>query len=173
MITAKGGAGKSTTALSCIGSEIKFAGDENCLISLKPNPYVHSLYCSGTLESDDIDKIPILRPYLSNASHLRMQKAIYMLFDDQNDDLINGFPIKAVFVPQVTGRKHTIIEMRSAGQTLIALGPGSILQLPGSGHEALHAMTELLMQVPCYTLELGTNLHEIPIIIEEFIRREL
>ena len=170
LVTGKGGAGKSTTALSCVDSGLKYVGDENSLITISPEPYAHSLYCSGTLEVEDVDKFPLLRPSLSNITRLHAEKALYLLFTEFQDNLSAGFPIKAVFVPKVSGKYDTSIEKRSAVQTLMALAPGSLFQLPGAGRESFQAMADLIKQVPCYTLDLGTDLSQIPVVIERFLR---
>lgn len=171
LLTGIGGAGKSTTALSCIDSGLKYIGDENCLISIEQNPYAYSLYCSGTLEAEDEPKFPFLRHSLSNITRLHTEKAFYLLNDEFKNSMINGFPIKAVFVPRITENNDTSIQERSAAQTLLALAPGSLFQLPGAGGGYFHAMADLLKQVPCYTLELGTDLPQIPVVIERFLRR--
>jgi len=169
LITGKGGAGKSTTALSCIVNGLKYVGDENCIISNSPEPYAHSLYSSGTLEAEDVDRIPQLYSSLINADRLDVEKAVYYLFNKYQDNLSHGFPVKAVLVPKVSGTNDTIIRKLSAAQTLVALAPGSLFQLPGAGGESFHAMAKLLKQVPCYTLELGTDLYQIPVEIKKFL----
>ncbi|NOY98883.1 MAG: serine kinase [Chloroflexi bacterium] len=170
LVTGRGGAGKSTTALSCIGSGLKYAGDENCIISIAPEPYVYSLYSSGTLESEDVGKIPSLSSSLSNANRLHAEKAVYHLFEEHRRDLSIGFPVRAVFVPEVSGKRETSIRRRSSAQTLVALAPGSLFQLPGAGEESFRAMADLVRKVPCYTLALGTDLSRIPMVIERFLR---
>jgi hypothetical protein len=173
LITGKGSAGKSTTAISCIGSGLKYVGDENCLISAAPEPYVQSLYCSGTLEAKDIDNFPSIKSFLSNANRLRVEKAVYYFFKECQQYLSNGFVIRAVFVPEISRRPQTSIKKRSFAQTLLALAPGSLFQLPDAGGESFHAMAALLRRVPSYTLELGTDLPQIPILIKRFLRSQL
>jgi len=173
VITNKAGSGKSTTALSCIGSAIKYAGDENCLISLDPEPYAYSLYCSGTLEAEDIDRIPRLTPYLSNVSRLNIEKAIYLFNNDYQAYMIKGFPIIAILIPRVSGKVDTMIRKKPVSQPLLALAPGSLFQLPGVGGEYLGSLAELIKRVPCYSLELGTQINQIPHVIERFIRSQL
>jgi len=173
VITNKACSGKSTTALSCIGSSLKYAGDENCLISLDPEPYAYSLYCTGTLEPEDIDRIPKLKSYIINASKLQIQKAIYLFKNDHQALMITGFPIKAVLIPSISGKADTMIQRRIKKPPLLALAPGSLFQLPGVGGDYLGSLAELIKRVPCYSLELGTQIDQIPLIIERFIRSQL
>jgi len=173
LITGKGGAGKSTSALSCIDSGLKYLSDENCIISITSKPYVHSLYCTGTLEAKDADKFPYLKSSLTNENMLYIQKAVYLLNDEYQNKLIDGFPIRAVLVPRVSGKYDTSIIKLSSAQTLIAMAPGSLFQLPGGDRKSFRAMADLLRQVPSYALELGTDLAQIPNVIERFLRYQL
>jgi hypothetical protein len=52
---------------------------------------------------------------------------------------------------------------------LAALAPSTIFQLPGAGKEAFQAMGQLVRQVPCYQLNLGTDIGEIPEVILELL----
>jgi hypothetical protein len=170
LITGRGGAGKSTTTLSCIGSGIKLAGDENCLISLKPKPHLHSLYCSGSLDSKDAYNIPGITPYLYNASRLDREKAVYLFTPGHQEIMVKGFPIKAILIPRITGNKETTITESQNNLSLISLAPESIFQLPGAGAKHLQIMADLIRQVPCFSLELGSQIERIPVVIEKFLR---
>ena len=48
------------------------------------------------------------------------------------------------------------------GSTLRALGPTTLLQLPGAGTDALRAMGDLVRSVPCFALRLGPDADAIP-----------
>lgn len=47
-----------------------------------------------------------------------------------------------------------------------------MIQLPGSGKEACQIMMQVLQQVPCYYLELGTDLEQIPQVIFDLITKQ-
>ena len=170
LITGRGGAGKSTTALASIDYGLKYVSDENCIISTGESPRAYSLYSSGSLEAEDVDRLPSLLPCLSNREKLGEEKAVYFLSPRYRQNLCETFPVRAVFVPRVSGKRTTSILKRSPTQTLLALAPGSIFQLPGAGRDSFRAMADLVRQVPCYTLEVGTDLQEIPRVIEDFLR---
>ncbi|MFM6846780.1 MAG: serine kinase, partial [Dolichospermum sp.] len=72
---------------------------------------------------------------------------------------------KAVLVPQITGKLETHLRPMSAGAALRALAPSTIFQLAGSGQTALQIMSSLVKQVPCYVLQLGTDMVQIPDVI--------
>ncbi|MCJ7626505.1 MAG: hypothetical protein MUO76_23685 [Anaerolineaceae bacterium] len=173
LITGKGGVGKSTTALACINSGLSYISDENCVISISPEPIVYSIFSSGTLEADIRGRLPSLEPFLSNENRLDKEKAIYHFFKDFQPDLAKGFPIKAILVPRFLGHRDTSIQKLSSAQTLIALAPGTLFQLPGTDRESFGVMADLVRQVPCYSMETGTDLTQIPDVIMRFLRNEL
>lgn len=53
------GAGKSTTALSCLAQEgIKYLSDDKCLVRLDPTPQVCALDTSAKLKADMLERLP-------------------------------------------------------------------------------------------------------------------
>jgi hypothetical protein len=172
LLVGKGGSGKSTTALSCLDSELVYAGDDYCLLAAESNPYAYSLYNSAKLNADNIQRLPHLAPLIRNAERLGEEKAVFLLHEHYPEKIVSGFPIKAVFLPRVTGQKQTNLNAASAAEGLIALAPSTIFQLPGatsSGSSSFQAMAKLVKQVPCYILELGTDIAKIPDVILRFL----
>ena len=84
------------------------------------------------------------------------------LQDHYPEKVVAGFPLKAILLPRVTGGTATTLKMTSAGTVLGALAPSTLVQLPGSNQDALRAMTNLVRQLPCYVLEVGTDISKIP-----------
>jgi len=78
---------------------------------------------------------------------------------------VSGFPIKAVLIPRITGQSDTSVRPTTTGAALRALAPSTIFQLAGSGQTAFQTMSSLVKQVPCYSLELGTEMAQIPEVI--------
>jgi len=165
LLAGKGGTGKSTTALACLSSPLLYAGDDYVLVSAAPYPFVHSLYNSAKLDADHLQRLPHLRPLISNAGRLDREKALIYLYRHRADQLTTGFPIRAILLPQVTGQPHTTLHEASPAASLAALAPSTIFQLPGAGREAFEQLAELVRQVPSYTLELGTELSQIPEVV--------
>lgn len=170
LLAGKGGSGKSSTALACINSSLVYASDDYCLVTTEPVPYVYSLYNTAKLKGQaDLERFPHLAPLVNNVERMGVEKAMLFLHEHHPDKIVRGFPIKAVLVPQVTGKLDTYIRPTSAGAALRALAPSTIFQLAGSGQSAFHMMSSLVKQVPCYTLELGTDMAQIPSVIERLL----
>ena len=166
LIAGKGGSGKSSTSLTCINSSLLYASDDYCLLSTDPKPYVYSLYNTAKLRGQaDLERFPHLADLIDNCDRLENEKAMLFLHQHHPQKVVLGFPIKAVLVPQITGKSDTDIRPISGGLALRALAPSSIFQLAGSGQTALKIMSNLVRQVPCYVLELGTDMVQIPDVI--------
>jgi len=170
IIAGKGGTGKSTTSLACLDSSLGFLGDDYCILDSSGDPLVHSLYSTAKLKGEeDIERFSKLRSMITNLERLEDEKALIFLNDHFPEKVVNHFPLKAVFVPRVTGEPQTRISDISPALTLRSLAPGTMFQLPGSGNAAFHVMSALVRRVPCHQLELGTNLPEIPMVIKEYL----
>ncbi|MFC1852051.1 serine kinase [candidate division CSSED10-310 bacterium] len=163
LFVGRGGIGKSTAVLSCLNAGFNYAGDDYCIVSLTPAPYVHSLYNTAKLKgAADLSRFPHLNTVLSNPNRDEGEKAMFFLHELYSDQLVEGFPLKVIFVPRVTGNSDTVIKKASPGFVLRALAPSTIAQLPGSGQPAFSFMSKLVRQVPCYEIEIGTDIAQIP-----------
>jgi len=169
LLVGKGGSGKSSTCLRCLDSPLLYAGDDYCLITTKSAPHAHSIYSSGKVDAKDIGRFPFLAPALNNADHLDREKALYFLHPHFPGKISAGFPIRAILLPRVTGRRETGLKEISASESLLALAPSTIFQLTGAGHEAFKRLNEMVKQVPSFVIELGINLAEIPATISRLI----
>jgi hypothetical protein len=162
LLIGKGGSGKSTTCLLCLDSALLYLGDDYCLISTDPLPYAHSLYSSGKVDAQDISRFTFLKSGLSNADRLDSEKALYFLSASFPEKISNGFPLRAILLPRVSGLPETKLKKVSASASLLASAPSTIFQLPGAGHQAFRVLGDLVRQVPSYILEVGTDLSQIP-----------
>jgi len=166
LLAGKGGSGKSTTALACLGSELSYASDDYCLIATEFTPYVYSLYSTAKLRGiEDLQRFPHVASRMSNVDRLETEKAMIFLNEHYPDQVIAGFPIKAILLPRVSKQTETNLKVATAGAALAALAPSTLFQLPGAGRMALQTMSKLVRQVPCYVLEVGSDLSQIPEVI--------
>ncbi|MEM6450517.1 MAG: serine kinase [Cyanobacteria bacterium P01_D01_bin.105] len=171
LIAAKGGSGKSTSALACLNSPLKYASDDYCLISTDPTPYVYSLYSSAKLKgATDFARFPELAALCSNSEQLKDEKALFFLHKHYPEKIVSGFPLRAILVPRITGEPNTHLKRITAIHALSALAPSTLLQLSGTGKQAFANMSQLVKQLPCYSLELGTDILQIPLVILELLQ---
>jgi hypothetical protein len=162
LLAGQGGSGKSSTALACLGSALRYAGDDYCLVSFEPEPRAHSLYGSAKLHADQAGRFPGLTPALVNADKLSSEKALFMVHRQFPQHIQESFPVVAVVVPVIAGARRAWVEPSSPGSALLALAPSTILQLPGAGRGALATLARLVQRLPCYRLHLGGDLDRLP-----------
>jgi hypothetical protein len=172
IICGKGGSGKSSTALSCINSRLKFLGDDYCIVDTSDpeNPRIWSLYSTSKLKGpDDIARFPRFRNLISNLDKLDDEKALLFLNDHLPECLLESFPLKTIFVPRITGLPDTSISAISSIAALRALAPSTMFQLPGDGPASFKRMSNLVKIAECRHLDLGTSIEGIPDSIADFL----
>lgn len=170
IICGKGGSGKSTTALSCINSRLKFLGDDYCAVDTSGPTRIWSLYSTSKLKGqEDVDRFPRFRDLISNLDRLGDEKALLFLNEHMPECLTGSFPLKAIFVPRITGLPDTTVSEISMVSTLRALAPSTMFQLPGDGAKSFKAMSGVVKKIPCHHLDLGTKIEKIPDAIADFL----
>ncbi|MEP7356401.1 MAG: serine kinase, partial [Anaerolineales bacterium] len=169
LLVGKGGSGKSTTALACLQAGLDYAGDDYVLVDDQPTPRAHSLYCSGKLHAGHIGRLPVFLPLIHNHSHLTSEKALLYLNDAYAPQLVADLPLSAIVLPRVTGAARTSYRRVSTVQSLAALAPSTMRQLPGAGPADYAHFSRLARCLPAYTLDLGQDLAEIPAVVLRLI----
>jgi len=170
LLAGKGGSGKSSTALSCLDSDLLYLSDDYCVVSTEPTPEVFSLYNTAKLKGKaDLDRFPHLASRFNNLDRLESEKAMIFVQEHFPAKITAQLPIKAILVPRVTGKPDTKVSQTSAMVALKALAPSTILQLPKTGQLAFARMSQLARRVPAYVLELGTDIPQIPQTITQLL----
>jgi hypothetical protein len=169
LLVGKGGSGKSTTALTCLNSDLVYVSDDYCLVSADPVPTVLNLYNTGKVRADNVHRVPHLASVIKSIDKLDQEKALFFLNQFMPEKLSKGFPLKAILIPRVTGNVDTMLTPAPETAGLSALTLSTVHQLPGAGPAALQIIKRLTRQLPCYYLELGTDLAQIPVVIKEML----
>lgn len=168
LLVGAGGSGKSTCALSCLTSELLYAGDDYVAVQLEPEPRVLSLYCSGKLEPDHAALLPHL-PYPAFAGDGALEeKSVFYVANQFPERMCRGFPLRAIVAPRVQGDQPRVSK-RGPAEVLAALAPSTLLQLVPARQEALSAMAALLGKIPAFGLEVGGPTEQIPPTIEHLL----
>lgn len=173
ILAGRGGSGKSSTTLACVDAGMDYAGDDYCLLEQQTTPYLHSLYNSAKLKSQhDFARFPHLKEHVWNRECLNSEngdKATFFLSQIWPQKMSRGFPLRAVLVPQVTGRRDTELGECSEAQALLALSASTVAQLPMAGSDDLQRLGDVVAKLPRYVLYLGTDLTQIPAVIRTLL----
>lgn len=172
LLVGNGGAGKSTTALACLDSELFYVGDDYCAIRVDENPGVYSLYNSGKASAATIERLKFLESHIRYWDRGGSEKAIFFLHETMPAKLRSHFPLRAILIPRVTGEPFTRISRASAHDALLALAPSTISQLPTADGAVLRRLAALVQSIPCWNLALGTDMKQIPQVIVQLLTQE-
>jgi len=151
-----------------------YAGDDYCSVQLGEVPYLHSLYNTAKLKGRaDLERFPYLKDRVWNPGCFddadSNEKATFFLSQSWPDRVNAGFPLRAVFVPQITGEPDSRLGDCPQGAALLAVAASTIAQLPTAGAEDLDRLGQLVERLPLYTLYLGTDLAQIPGLIQSVL----
>lgn len=169
LLVGKSGSGKSVTAMNCLLSGLFYAGDDHVLLRREPSPFVYSIYNSVKLDHNSLQQFPELCSITGHSNSPNVNKTVVFLQQHYPDYIGYGFPIRAVINTRFTGLSETKLVPASPVSVLKALAPSTIFQLAGAGPKDFQEMAKLTGQVPCFTLELGTELRRIPEVIMDLL----
>lgn len=153
------GAGKSTTALSCLAQDgIKFLSDDKCLVRLEPEPTAFAIFSSGKIKADMLEHMPQFRSQLVGwDDYFKARKGLVYLYPAYAEHMIQSFPIKALVLPAVTNGPDASIQSASAISAFRQIGPSTVIWLPGAEADNYHFTAELTRRLPCYRLNLAVQ----------------
>jgi hypothetical protein len=170
LLAGKGGSGKSTAALACLDSDLRYVSDDYCLVRSEPKPYVHTLYNTAKLGGlRDLQRQPRFLPMIHNPDGLGQEKVMMFLERHLPEKLCRGFPLVAILLPRVAGEGRTRLTRVSPGAALRAIAPTTMFQLPGAAAASFDLMAGLARRLPAYRLDLGPDLTEIPTVLLRFL----
>ncbi len=169
LIPGKSGSGKSTVALACVLSGLQFLGDDHVLIDDANPPIAYSLYNSAKLHPDHLGAFPELSSIMNNNSDTGAEKAVIHLYPQFPTRVCKQIEIKQILIPEITGSLTSEICNSTVAESLRALAPSTLFQLAGSHSGDFQAIVEVVKKVPIFKLKLGTDLYQVPTLIEKSI----
>ncbi len=171
------GAGKSTTALSCLtgnaqsndslpsraqpGSpypSLRFLSDDKCLVRLDPVPQAFAAFSSGKIKTDMLDRLPQFRDRLEGWDEdFKAGKGLVFLYPDYAERLITTFAVKALVIPSVARQDRATVRPVTARDAFRVFGPSTVIWLPGAESDNYRFTAALVRRLPCYQLDLALD----------------
>lgn len=170
LITGKGGVGKSTSALACLNAGMDYYADDYLIVKKDPIPIVYSLYSTGKMNRSDQDRFPALRNFASDLINEEQEKDVFYFYPSLQNQIKKSSPVKAILEPKINHRKSTTYSNISYWHIQRALSFTTMSQLPGVGSHTHDFINDLCTKIPCYKIEPGTNMKEVPTSIGNFIK---
>jgi hypothetical protein len=167
LLAGASGAGKSTSALTCLRAGMEFVGDDTVLVRADP-PAAISLYNSGRADRDLLARYPNVFPRLELPSG--EEKAVGFF---PREAMTQEIPLRAVVLPRVVPGGTCRIGLGSRAAALLALAPWVVFHSPGGGGRALGSIRSLLAALPIHTLQIGDDLPQIPVLLSDLIEESV
>ena len=103
LIMGKGGAGKSTTAISCYLAGMQYIGDDLCAIGIRDSKvYIFSIYSSGKTYRSEWQYMPELSTLATHHVDKDFDKEVYF-FSNAPERTSRSGPLKTIFIPFKAG----------------------------------------------------------------------
>jgi hypothetical protein len=195
LIVGHSGSGKSSTALTCLLSGWRYVSDDHCLLDLEASPAeaeggapsssgsnpplagspqvprlrAWSLYGSAKLGVEHLNRLPELHHTIDTHGEAGGDKSLMFVAAHFPEQAVRCAELGALLVPRLTGRSGTVVRPLSRAAGLLALAPSSLFHNPGAGGKDFANFAALLAHLPCYSLELGSDLASIPDAIAEVL----
>lgn len=157
LLVGRGGSGKSTTALACVGSSLDYLADDYCLVEPGLPPRVHSLYGSGKADAASIARLPRLADAFRASPIDQQGKSIIFISAHFPRAMARSFPLRAIVVPRIVAGPACRAAVLQRGEALRSLAPSTLFQMPGDRMSSLARMRDLIRDLPCWQVEVGND----------------
>jgi hypothetical protein len=172
LIAGQGGAGKTTTMLTCVAAGFQFLGDDTTLLQRTPSDAVDVIALLSTLDVTDKTAawFPELAPYLSPMrSHTGKRQII--LSEAYPSSVASRGRVSVILAPEITDQAHTTIAPANKASLLSDLLFYSVdLQDVALARHHLEFLAQAVEQIPVYRLLLGSDRQQIPQVLAEILR---
>jgi hypothetical protein len=163
------GTGKSTSTLACLSAGMRYVTDDRCLLSLTPEPRALCIYNAAKLWPDQMRRFPLLMEAARNHSKLEREKSLLFVQRFSPEQLAMQLPIRVVLLARIVNQPKTTLTSTTPIRVLHDLVPSTLIYQPGATRDETRAMAELVRQVPCRQINLGSELSRIPEVIAQAI----
>jgi hypothetical protein len=174
LFAGSGGSGKSTSAITCASSGFSYLSDDLIGLEMSSNHnfFGHSLYNSTFMEPEHLLRFPQLNSHAMRGKYVFEKKHLVLLWQIASLRFERSSRIDAIVLPRVRHSLTTRFRLATKGEALFALAPSSLLMGERSfGVDGFKKLASLVERVPCFWLELGSVLDEIPCVVEDLLSR--
>ena len=172
LITGKGGVGKSTMALACLGAGMCYIGDDYIVIGLEPEPRVYSLYNTAKLAVEHMAVFPGLAAQVSNHGS-GDEKSVLSLHPDFDGQIVRSLPLRAVLTPRISPVAETSFVPIATAVLARAAAFTTLSQLPHAGRRTQAVIDTMLDHVPGLEVRVGSDLDQIPSAVRGLLAHSL
>jgi len=162
LLVGRGGSGKSSTSVLAALAGLRFVSDDYCLLGDEPEPVAHALFGTAKLHVEHLDRVPGLTPAAVLLPVEDGEKAILQMDQAAPGRMAARLPVRSVLAARVTGAHRPRLVPIAAAEALRAVAPSTLMQLYRDDGSACGDLAALVRRLPCWRLELGGGLDEVP-----------
>jgi len=168
LLAGPGGSGKSTSAISCAYAGFSYLSEDVIGLQFSDSVFLgHSLYNSTFIEPNHLERFPLLGAHAITGKYVFEKKRLVLLSQIASLQFERACRIHALVLPRVLHSPKSRLRRATKGEALLTLAPSSLLVGERSyGLGGFNKLAKLVEQVPCYWLDLGSVLDEIPCVLE-------
>lgn len=165
LLFGKGGAGKSTTTLSCVNGGMECLGEDYCALAPQNPPTVYSVYQTAKLTKQTIDKFPNTNICASSkeAKHLFYYNHLFP------KSMIRSAKLKALIHLNIGKKSSPSYSPINKKEALAGMLLSTLSGLPLYQKTTIDLLSALSQSLPCFRLHLGSNLEENTKLIRSFL----
>jgi hypothetical protein len=167
------GSGKSTCAVASALAGFDFLGDDCVGTEITPTACRgHACYNAVRVDDGNLGRLPILQRHrFPPISPRDKKKSLVYMSDVIPGRSVASTTIVAIAVPRIVGAGPSRLVPASKGATLRKLAPSTLLRGLGSRAQGLAHIAELVRRLPCYELELGAVIDDVPRCLDALLAR--
>ncbi|MEN8221979.1 MAG: hypothetical protein ABFR36_01865 [Acidobacteriota bacterium] len=157
LISGRGGAGKTSTVISCIMNGMEYLGDDYVLISGAERFDAFSLFRSGKLTNFILNLYPELKERITNPCFSNEEKGLVFFGEGNGQATSNKAEIKGIIIPEIVRQEKSSFQPASASEAFRALAPSTVFQHIGNRNNLFRLTGRLTKDIPCYKLYTGSD----------------
>jgi|GEM_PF-3299607 len=166
LISARGGAGKSTLSVSCLLEGLDFVSDDYVMMPVTGDRHALPLYTMVGLNKDMYQILKPNMPVIKTEEKRNGKK----FFDASAYHFQEQLLIKAILFPKVTEESEPSITPTHQGAVLVKLVHSSVNQIGGRRDtELVRKMMERLKDLPVYEFSLSKDLKKNVAVLKNFV----
>lgn len=163
LITAKGGSGKSSTALACLLEGMEYLADDYGAVHIGNTLTAYSLYASMKIRSRE------MKDFQQTLHDPVSGKTVAFIHPNFPKQIRQSIPLSCILIPNITHRATTTISPTTKAAAFLALAPTTLFQLPLAESDTLTTLKTIITKIPCYRVELGSDRAEVARTIKAFL----
>ena len=168
LLAGESGDGKSTTTLACLMGGLDFLSDDHVWIeAVDGNEFLgHGLYASVNIRAEQLESFESMAGHGIAGNHPREGKSLVFLHPLFPERIKSTTRIRAVAIPRIVESDKSRFSPAPKGEAALAMIRNSMLEwsfkrMPNAAAR-FGRVSSLVNSVPCFHLELGQDLNDIP-----------